>query len=92
VVKCLRKQEVLISRLNAIGSSLTRSNKPIALIGLGSVGVEVDRLDDYSDLDFFGVVEPGFKNEFLDRTTAQGFAECLTPRRIENLVGSAEAS
>ena len=58
---------------------------------MDSVDVEVDRLDDYSDLDFFGVVEPGFKNEFLDRTTAQGFAECLTPRRIENLVGSAEA-
>jgi hypothetical protein len=43
--------------LNAVGSSLTRSNKAIALIGLGSVGVEADRLDDYSDLDFFGVVE-----------------------------------
>jgi lincosamide nucleotidyltransferase B/F len=56
----------LISRLNAVNSSLTRSNKAIALIGSGSVGVEVDRLDDYSDLDFFGVVEPGFKNEFLD--------------------------
>lgn len=30
---CLRKQEVLISRLNAVGSSLARSNKAIALIG-----------------------------------------------------------
>ena len=54
------KQEILISRLNEIGSSLARSEKVIALIGLGSVGLEVDRLDDYSDLDFFAVVEAGF--------------------------------
>jgi hypothetical protein len=62
----ISKQEILISRLNEIGSSLARSGKAIALIGLGSVGVEVDRLDDYSDLDFFAVVEAGFKGEFLD--------------------------
>ena len=60
------KQDLLISRLNEIGLSLARSNKAIALIGLGSVGIEVDRLDNYSDLDFFVVVERGFKSEFLD--------------------------
>jgi hypothetical protein len=61
-----KRRELLISRLNEIGSSLARSEKAIALIGLGSAGLEVDRLDDYSDLDFFAVVEAGFKNEFLD--------------------------
>jgi lincosamide nucleotidyltransferase B/F len=63
---CLRKQEVLISRLNEIGASLAASDKAIALIGLGSVGLEIDRLDEFSDLDFFAVVEAGFKDEFLD--------------------------
>ena len=62
----MSKQDLLISRLNEIGSSLAQSKKAVALIGLGSVGVELDRLDNYSDLDFFAVVETGFKSEFLD--------------------------
>ncbi|HEY5953722.1 MAG TPA: hypothetical protein VIT18_05110 [Terrimicrobiaceae bacterium] len=60
------KQDLLISRLNQIGASLAQTNKAVALIGLGSVGVEVDRLDEFSDLDFFAVVEAGFKGEFLE--------------------------
>jgi hypothetical protein len=89
---CGRKQEVLISALERgwlIAGALKQGN---SLDRMDSVGVEVDRLDDYSDLDFFGVVEPDFKNEFLGRTMAHGFAEGLTPRRIENVVGSAKAS
>ncbi|HEY5769444.1 MAG TPA: hypothetical protein VIS71_06325 [Terrimicrobium sp.] len=62
----MSKQDLLISRLDEIGFSLARSNKALALIGLGSVGIELDRLDAYSDLDFFAVVEAGFKGEFLD--------------------------
>ena len=61
-----RRQDLLLSRLNEIGASLAQSNKAVALIGLGSVGVEVDRLDDFSDLDFFAIVETGLKSEFLD--------------------------
>ncbi|HEY5742309.1 MAG TPA: hypothetical protein VIS99_07190 [Terrimicrobiaceae bacterium] len=61
-----RKRDLLISRLNEIGASLAESNKAIALIGLGSVGVELDRLDEFSDLDFFAIVEPGLKREFLE--------------------------
>ncbi len=38
----------------------------MALIGLGSVGLELDRLDSYSDLDFFAIVEEGFKQSYLD--------------------------
>ena len=60
------KQDLLISRLNQIGASLAQTNKAVALIGLGSVGVEVDRLDEFSDLDFFTIVEAGFKGEFLE--------------------------
>lgn len=38
----------------------------MALIGLGSVGRETARLDAWSDLDFFVVVEPGHKARYLD--------------------------
>ena len=57
----------MLSRLNDIGTSLARSNKAVALIGLGSVGIEVDRLDEFSDLDFFAIVEPGYKTEFIEQ-------------------------
>jgi hypothetical protein len=36
------------------------------LIGLGSVGLELERLDDHSDLDFFAVVQDGHKAFFLE--------------------------
>ena len=61
------RQDLLLSRLNDIGTSLARSKKAVALIGLGSVGMEVDRLDEFSDLDFFAIVEPGYKTEFIEQ-------------------------
>jgi hypothetical protein len=60
------KPELLLSRLDEIGASLARSGKALALIGLGSVGLERERLDQYSDLDFFAIVETGRKRDFLD--------------------------
>lgn len=57
---------LLLSRLDAIGQSLERSGHALALIGLGSVGAELARLDAYSDLDFFAVVEPGYKQRYID--------------------------
>ncbi len=56
----------LLKRLDDIGQSLERSGHALALIGLGSVGVELDRLDSYSDLDFFVIVEPGNKNSYMN--------------------------
>ena len=61
----MTKPQQLLQRLDDIGQSLASTNKALALIGLGSVGVELDRLDDYSDLDFFVVVQDGCKAEFL---------------------------
>lgn len=58
--------QLLLKRLEAIGQSLAKSGHALALIGLGSVGLEVDRLDEYSDLDFFAIVEPGYKKAYLD--------------------------
>lgn len=56
----------LLKRLDEIGHSLERSGHALALIGLGSVGVERDRLDQYSDLDFFVIVEEGYKRTYID--------------------------
>jgi lincosamide nucleotidyltransferase B/F len=62
----LSRTELLLSRLDEIGASLARSGKALALIGLGSAGLELDRLDRYSDLDFFAIVENGHKREVLE--------------------------
>ncbi|MBK9052061.1 MAG: hypothetical protein IPL78_14480 [Chloroflexi bacterium] len=61
----MKHPEKLLNRLDEIGQSLEKTGKALALIGLGSVGQELDRLDDYSDLDFFVIVEPGQKSHFL---------------------------
>lgn len=58
--------EKLLGRLDAIGQQLAKTGQGLALLGLGSVGIERDRLDDYSDLDFFAIVAPGTKAHFID--------------------------
>jgi lincosamide nucleotidyltransferase B/F len=55
----------LLARLDAIGQALERSGQALALIGLGSVGIEQERLDAYSDLDFFAIVADGCKARYL---------------------------
>lgn len=62
----MRTSERLIHRLEAIGQALSNSGNALALLGLGSVGLDLDRLDDYSDLDFFAIVEPGQKLRFIE--------------------------
>jgi hypothetical protein len=55
----------LLERLEDIAHSLERTGRGLALIGLGSVGLELERLDACSDLDFFAIVEPGSKPDYL---------------------------
>src|SRR6266705_909578 len=55
----------LLERLDAIGATVKASGTALALLGLGSVGAEIERIDDYSDLDFFVIVKPGFKAHYL---------------------------
>jgi lincosamide nucleotidyltransferase len=59
------KKTQLLNRLEQIGRSLAQTDHALALIGLGSVGLELDRLDDYSDLDFFVIVQPGHKQQYI---------------------------
>lgn len=62
----MQKTQHLLTRLNEIGQSLEKSGRGLALIGLGSVGTELERLDAYSDLDFFAIVETGHKWDFIN--------------------------
>jgi hypothetical protein len=62
----MNKPQLLLNRLNAIGRLLEGTGHALALIGLGSVGIETDRLDEYSDLDFFAIVEKGYKTRYID--------------------------
>jgi lincosamide nucleotidyltransferase B/F len=66
----------LLTRLDEIGASLERSGHALALIGLGSVGVELERLDAWSDLDFFAIVEQGHKGRYLSNLD---WLSCLCP-------------
>jgi hypothetical protein len=59
------RKALLLERLEEIGRSLAESGRGLALLGLGSVGLETGRLDEHSDLDFFAIVEPGSKALFL---------------------------
>ncbi len=59
-------KELLLERLEQIGHSLEHTGQALALIGLGSVGSELERLDAYSDLDFFAIVKQGKKQHFLE--------------------------
>lgn len=72
----MKHQELLLHRLEAIGASLQTSGHALALIGLGSVGQELSRLDEYSDLDFFAIVEDGFKQDYLKDL---GWLESIAP-------------
>ncbi len=62
----MQRSTLLLERLQQIGLSLERSGQALALLGLGSVGIETERLDEYSDLDFFAIVQPGSKMRFID--------------------------
>ncbi|MDQ0087923.1 hypothetical protein J2T12_001329 [Paenibacillus anaericanus] len=59
-------KDQLLERLDAIGQSLSKTEQTLLLLGLGSVGTELNRLDAYSDLDFFVITKPGFKDRFIN--------------------------
>ncbi|HCN59382.1 MAG TPA: hypothetical protein DIS82_14610 [Exiguobacterium sp.] len=63
----MSRQQTLLTRLDQIGQQLEQTNDAWLLLGLGSVGRELERLDAYSDLDFFVITKPGQKQRFLDR-------------------------
>jgi hypothetical protein len=58
-------KEQLLNRLSGIMEALERSGNGLALLGVGSTGLELDRLDEHSDLDFLAIVTEGSKDEFI---------------------------
>lgn len=60
------KTERLLQRLDEIGKSLESKGGALLLLGVGSVGIETTRLDDYSDLDFFVIVKHKQKSRYID--------------------------
>lgn len=62
----MEKKELLLKRLKEIGVSLEKTGDAKALLALGSIGNETERLDKYSDLDFFVIAKEGKKNRFIE--------------------------
>ncbi len=59
-------EKLRLTRLSQIAGELSWREEALALLGLGSVGKDVHRLDQYSDLDFFVIVEPACKSRYID--------------------------
>ena len=60
------KTLLLHQRLQQIGDVLRTDPHGLGLLGLGSSGKELDRMDMYSDLDFFALVADGSKQYFME--------------------------
>jgi hypothetical protein len=56
---------LLLERLDALGRLLAERGDAIALIGHGSVGIDLHRLDEHSDLDFFVIVDDDAKERYI---------------------------
>jgi hypothetical protein len=55
----------LLERLDELAAGFRERGDAIAVLGLGSVGEDLHRLDQHSDLDFFVVVDDGAKERYL---------------------------
>lgn len=83
-------EQRLLDRLDRIGEILRERGDALALIGLGSVGRDLHRLDEHSDLDFFAVVDDSAKQHYLDSlswledaaTVAFSFANTVEGRKV----------
>lgn len=60
------KEKRLFQRLEDLALTLSNKKHALALLALGSVGVETDRADEFSDLDFFVIVEDEYKQIYID--------------------------
>ena len=61
-----RVAHLLLQRLDDLGRVLSARGDAVALIALGSVGRDLHRLDEHSDMDFFVIVDDGAVEGYLD--------------------------
>lgn len=57
--------QVLQDRLASLARELSGRADALALLALGSVGTETERIDEWSDLDFFVLVREGAKERYI---------------------------
>ena len=82
--------ERLLRRLDDLADVLAGRGDVLALIALGSVGRDVERLDEHSDLDFFVVVDDSAKRRYLEEIdwleavapVGYGFVNTVDGRKI----------
>jgi hypothetical protein len=67
MVPATRTPQGLLQRLDEIALVLAGRGDALGLLGLGSCGQEMQRLDAYSDLDFFVLVRPGAKVRYTEQ-------------------------
>lgn len=79
-----QKTVLLKNRMEQLAESLQRNENVLGLLGLGSVGRGIDRLDDYSDLDFFLIVKEGSKADFLRDTRWLGLDQARVSWIFQN--------
>lgn len=60
------KKHDLIKRMELIGQTMSNNIDVLAVLALGSIGVEHERLDAYSDLDFYIITEDSMKHVLID--------------------------
>jgi len=61
-----RNLQIVQETLEILSKAAKSSPHAIALIGAGSAGAEIARMDQYSDIDFFLIVEDGFSSGFIN--------------------------
>ena len=62
----MEKKQILSERLDRVVDAVRGSGRARAFLGLGSIGLETARMDEFSDLDFFVIARDGEKPWFLD--------------------------
>lgn len=60
------KDQIIQKTLKILAKSAENAPHAIALLGAGSAGAEITRIDQYSDIDFFLIVEDGSSQGFIN--------------------------
>ncbi len=60
-------KNILLERLKQVAESVKSTGDALAFLALGSVGKETQRIDEFSDLDFFVICKADKKERFIHR-------------------------
>jgi lincosamide nucleotidyltransferase len=86
-----QKKKALVSRLESLSNRLAEDPRVLGLLGLGSIGAELSRMDEYSDLDFFLIVQEGTKGAFLESPNWLDLEEAQITWSFKNTVDGYKA-